>query len=259
VQDAERTRLNSIRELFDRAEHFAQWRKRILDLRDADANAALPRLLNAFVELSTGAYASARAETQVALIGAAGNEMLKGMQRILQGEAFQEDRAAPRIEDRPTPRALIAAGGALFRKGDYEGARTELLKAAEASPREKDLAGALLRVYFALGDYARGARQAEALLAEQEIATKPAEEFKYYIESGYDSKDEFNKHLEALRKAAAEKVSAADEYLLLGVIQCARGQYRDAAHALGEWQGLNMDKEQNLAVRKLLEHARKNA
>jgi hypothetical protein len=79
------------------------------------------------------------------------------------------------------------------------------------------------------------------------------------VESAYDSKDEFNKHLDALTKAAADKVSAADEYLLLGVIQFSRSQWRQCADALGEWQGLNLDKAQNVAVLKLLEHARKNS
>jgi hypothetical protein len=147
----------------------------------------------------------------------------------------------------------------LFRKGDYEAARSELLAAHETNPSEPDLCGALLRVCFALGDYARGAKQAEALLAEQDVASRPASDFKYYVESAYDSKDEFNKHLDALTKAAADKVSAADEYLLLGVIQFSRSQWRQCADALGEWQGLNLDKAQNVAVLKLLEHARKNS
>lgn len=257
VPDADRTRLNQLRELFDRAEHFSQWRRILLTLREADPNAALPRLLNAFVELSAGGYAAARQETQVALIGAPDNEMLRQMARILAKDEFQRDASPPTVTDRPTAKTLLGQADALFRRGEYESARTELLKAQDTNPKEPRLSEALLRVYVALGDYQRAARQAESLLAEQNIAERNATDFSFSLEAGYDNRDAFNQHLAALQKAATERTSAADEYLLLGVIQFSRGQWKEATAALTEWKGLARDRKLNPALLKLLEAAGK--
>lgn len=255
--ETERTRLNLLRELFDRAEHFAQWRKVILALREADPNAALPRLLNAFVDLTVGAYASARQDVQVALISEPNNEMLKALNRILARDEYQHDAMPPVINDRPTARTLVGLADTLFRRGEYEAARTELLKALDTNPREPRLAEALCRVYFALGDYERAARQLEQVLAEQKVAEKGASEFVFSMEAGYGRRDECDRHLAALKKAAQERTSAADEYLLLGAVLYGRGQWRDAAAALNEWKGLSRARELNAGVLKLLEAANK--
>lgn len=255
--DAERTRLNMLRELFDRAEHFAQWRKVILTLREADPNAALPRLLNAFVELTAGAYTSARQEVQVAMIGSPENETLKAMSRILARDEFQRDAAPPVVTDRPTAKTLLGQADTLFRRGEYTAAQEELLKALETNPKEPRLAEALVRVYFALGDYSRAARQVEALLAEQKIAERTAADFSFSMDAGYDRKGDCDRHLDALKLAASERTSAADENLVLGVILYSRGQWKDAATALNEWKSLSRARELNPAVLKLLEAASK--
>lgn len=255
--EAERTKLNTLRELFDRAEHFTQWRNQILTLRQADPNASLPRLLNAYVELSNGAYASARQEVQVALIGAADNEMLRGMQKLLDKEDYQRDAVAPNLGDKPTAKMLLGQADTLFRRGEYDAARGVLLLAQEANPREPKLNEALLRVSFACGDYTRAARLFETLLAEQKISERAATDFEFSMAAGYDRASEFDKHLEALKKAAADRTSAADEYLVLGAIYFTRGNWRDAAVALQEWKGLSREKQLNPALLKLLEAALK--
>jgi len=255
--DAERTRLNLLRELFDRTEHFTQWRKVILTLREADPNAALPRLLNAFVELSNGAYAAARQEAQVAMIVETDNEMLKTLSKILARDEFQRDATPPNVSDRPTAKTLLGLADTLFRRGEYEAAKTELLKALDTNPKEPRLAEALLRVYFALGDYTRAARQAEQLLADQKIAERSASDFEFSIDAGYDKREACNQHLDLLKTAAAERTSAADENLLLGVILYSRGQWKDAAAALSEWKALSRARELNPAALKLLEAASK--
>ncbi|MBK9975622.1 MAG: hypothetical protein IPP14_12695 [Planctomycetes bacterium] len=255
--EADRTRLNALRELFDRAEHFSQWRNQILTLRQADANASLPRLLNAYVELSVGAYASARQEVQVALIGAPENDMLRQMQKLLDKDEYQRDALAPNLGDKPTAKMLLGQADTLFRRGEYDAARGVLLLAQEANPKEPKLNEALLRVNFACGDYTRAARLFETLLAEQNIGEKAATDFEFSMQAGYDRAAEFDKHLEALKKAASERTSAADEYLVLGAIYFTRGNWRDAAIALQEWKGLSREKQLNAALLKLLEAAQK--
>lgn len=257
VPEADRTRLNLLRELFDRAEHFNQWRKAILDLRTADPNAALPRLLNAFVELSNGAYASARQEVQVALIGEPGNNMLKSLARTLAREEYQRDAAPPGLTDRPTAKTLLGQADTLFRRGEYESALAELLKALDTNPKEPRLAEALLRAYVALGDYGRAARQAEALLADQKVSELGAGAFSFSIDAGYDKREEADKHIASLTKAAAERTAAADENLVLGLLLYSRGQWKDSAAALAEWRGLSRARELNAGALKLLEAAGK--
>lgn len=257
VPEADRTRLNLLRELFDRAEHFTQWRKAILDLRTADPNAALPRLLNGFVELTTGAYASARQEVQVALIGEPGNDMLKSLAKLLDRDEYQRDAMPPGVADRPTAKTLIGQADTLFRRSEYESALAELLKALDTNPKEPRLAEALLRAYVALGDYGRAARQAEQLLADQKVAELGAGAFSFSLDAGYDKREEADKHLAALAKAAAERTSAADEYFVLGLLQYSRGQWKESATSLAEWRGLSRARELNAGALKLLEAAGK--
>ncbi|MCC6464549.1 MAG: hypothetical protein IT463_04330 [Planctomycetes bacterium] len=262
ADDKRRMKLNAVRELFPRNEHDTRWKQQVLALRDADANAALPRLLLCYVEAAAGNYAAARSELAVALLTERGNPTLRELNRLLKLDSYQENVTPGTIPDAPTPRALLGRATAAFERGEYETALSDLLAAQEGDPAMKELAPALVRVHFALGDYQRAARAVERLLAEQQVAAKGARALDFSMVAGYGQNTAaFAGHVKALQDACAARFSPVDECLVLGFLRFTQGDYSAARDALQNWSDSNLEykKDLNAGVLKLLEYAAKEA
>lgn len=271
VDDSTRTHPNAVREQFARNEQFEAWRKKVIDAREADPNAANIRLLHGFIELSRGRYANARADLAVAKLADAKDAMVLAMDKLLSREDMQSDRNAQGVADEPTPLAHQAKGDELFRKGEYEAARESYRRAEEGDPKLKHLTAALLRVHFALGatdasHYDTAYRYLLVLLTEQDIDNAEARQFELFIGSTYGDAAALEAHVAALRKYCKEGGSTGGElqragpHALLGAIELGRGNFNEAHDALKKWH----EKDPTLpaprkALVKLHEYARKRA
>jgi tetratricopeptide (TPR) repeat protein len=259
VDDEQRTKLNSLRELFSTKELFEGWRNHILLVRDADANAGLPRLLNCYVEITRGRYDSARDELVVAKIESPANQMVLALERILESDDFLKDRTPDGIQDDPTPKSLMARADREFRAGDYQGALSTNLAAAEADPKLPYITAALLRCYFALADYDNAAAQLKLMLNEQKMSEREPREFQLPLEAGYDNIDTFRGHLEALKAECETRDINARRWMLYGVILLTRNDFNGARDALKEWHDLDTSKTRDPVMVKFYEYARKRA
>lgn len=259
VSDEQRARLNSLRELFSTRELFEQWRDNILLVRDADANAGLPRLLNCYVEVTRGRYASARTELVVAEIESPANQVVQALGRILDGEGFQNDRTPDGIQDDPSAKALLGQADREFRSGNYEAAKSGYLAAAEADRTLPFMTVTLMRVHFALGDYDAATTQLKLLFTEQGMVEKDARDFKLALESGYDKVETFNKHLDALKAECETRSMNASRWMLYGMILLSRNDYNSARDALQSWYDLDTARTRDPVIVKFYEYARKRA
>lgn len=245
----DRLRANAVRELFETEDAFTAWHKRILDARSADPNAAPPRLLNGYVEATRSRFQEARSELAIALIAEPGNPLAAALGAILPKEAPPEEVEVP-------PEALREQANRMFREGNFEGARSSLLRAAEAKADLPRVHEALLRCHFALGDYSAANRTLIHVLDAQQIATENPTKFNIAIEDGYADAAVFEQHLAALRDACRDRPLAAELFLLHGAIEFDRTNWVDAATALQTWFDLETGSRNEAALR-LLEHARK--
>ncbi|MBZ0136547.1 MAG: hypothetical protein K8I27_09260 [Planctomycetes bacterium] len=261
VDDAERTRVNALRELFASAQLFDQWRQQITLVRDANPNQGLPRLLNTYVEITRGRFSSARTELVVAKIETPMHALVLGFDRILAKESFQNDRTPDGVLDDPSPKALLGRADRLFRDGDYEGSRGAYLKAMEADPTLPFLTLGLLRCYFALGDYDSAARRLTDLFKEQEMEQKEARDFVLLLDVGYDNLQKFEEHVAALKQECDERLVSTTPWLLYGVIQLTRTNtnYVTARDALKVWYDNDRSKVRDPILVKLYEYARRRA
>jgi thioredoxin-like negative regulator of GroEL len=259
VSDEERTRLNALRELFSSRELFDQWRDQILAVRTADPNAGLPRLLNCYVEITGGRYAAARTELVVAKIESPANPVVQALERILDGEGFQNDRTPDGIQDDLSAKALLGQADREFRAGNYSAALSGYLAAAEADRNLPFMTLTLMRCYFALGDYDNATAQLKLLFSEQGMAEKEARDFKLALESGYDNAETFNKQLAALKLDCETRNVNASRWMLYGVILLARNDYTAARDALQLWYDLDTAKTRDPVIVKFCEYARKRA
>lgn len=259
TDDADRTRLNALRELFGRAELFDDWRAIIVDVRNADPNRGLPRMLNSYVELTRGRYSSAREELIVARIESPANSTVNGLDRILKLDEYQVDVTPGGIPDDPSPRVLMTRADVKFKEGDYDGAKTLYLRALEADRKLPFLNLSLMRVYFALGDYDNAYRQLEVLFTEQDMQTRPAQDFKLLLDAGYASSATFDAHIAALKTECEKRPLSTTPWLLYGVIQLTRGGHDVAARdALKTWHD-NVRGERSAILLKMYELARRRA
>ncbi|MBX3459603.1 MAG: hypothetical protein KF696_06500 [Planctomycetes bacterium] len=256
----ERTRLNALRDLFARAEQFDAWRQRVLAVRAASPNAAIPRLLNTYIELTRGRYVAAREDLVVAKIELGANEMVKALDRLLLEEGFRNDITPDGVPDEPTPRALQGQGDRAFKAGDWQGARRLYLRAAEADAGLPFLTVALLRCDFALGDYAGAYLRLVQLLDEQKVAGGDGR-LQLPMVDAYSDAAAYAAHLEALRKTCHEgganggiKLDAG-AWALYGALRFAEGAFKDAAFALQKWRDFTPDRQPNTGLLKLLETA----
>lgn len=258
----ERVRLNSLRDLFSRAEQFDGWRQRVLAVRAESPNAAIPRVLNGYIELTRGRYAAAREEVVVARIELGSNEMVKALDRLLSEDAFAGDVTPEGVPDEPSPRALIGQGDRAFKAGDWQGARRLYLRAAEADASLPFLTAALLRCDFALGDYAGAYLRLAQLLDDQKVAAGEGR-LQLPMVDAYGDATVYAEHLEALRKTCHEggkdggiKLDAG-VWALYGAIRFAEGGFKDAAFALQKWRDFTPDGQPGAGLLKLLETANK--
>ncbi len=254
----DRARLNAVRELFATNELFEAWRKKIIDLRTGDPNAGVPRLINAYVELTRGRYQSARDELVVAKSEAPANPMVQALDRLLQEDALKNDVTPNGVPNDMSPRALQGKAAQLFKAADYEGARSHLLRALETEPALPHAQEDLLRCYFALGDYDAAARKLDDLFEARNLAKGDVANFRILIAEGYGDKSVFEAHLKALREKCDDKALAWQPFLLLGVIDFDQGRHKQAAEALQKYHDLKPGERSAGAIR-LLEHARKRA
>ncbi len=261
----DRTRLNSLRDLFGRSELFDAWHKTVLNRRAADPNAALPRLVNAWVELTRGRYRTAREELLVAKIELPTNEMVKALDRILAEDAFLQDVTPDGVPEDPSPRALQGQADKLFRAGDYQGARRAYLKAAEADAKLAYITLSLLRCAFALADYNDGYLRLVQLLDEQQAAMAEGKAFQLLVVDGYASAQVYAGHLEALRKHCEQggkdggiKLDA-EAWALYGAILMGESSFKPAAAALANWKAFAPDRQLNSGLLRLLEYANKRS
>ena len=209
-----------------------------------------PRLLNAYVEATRGRYPEARADIAIARIAEPDNPLATALASMLPAE-----EPAPEAVQLP-PDALREQASRLFREGDFQGARSKLLQAAEADPKLPRVHEALLRCHCALGDYGDAARTLMHILEAQEIATANPATFSIAIENGYADAATFEAHLIALRDECRDRPLGAELFLLLGAIEFDLARWADAASALQTWYDLETG-ERNAAVVRLLEHAAK--
>ena len=259
ADDEQRTKLNSLRELFGTKELFESWRNQILSVRDAGPNAGLPRLLNCYVEITRGRYTSARDELVVAQIESPGNQMVLALERILDGEDFQADRTPEGVQDDPSAKSLMAAADRDFRAGEYAAALSKFLAAAEADRKLPNMNLWLLRCYFALADYDHAAAQLKLLMAEQKMGEKEARDFRLPLDAGYDNAEAFATHLTALKTECETRQINATRWMLYGTILLARNEFTAARDALQEWYDLDTAKTRDPVIVKFYEYARKRA
>jgi hypothetical protein len=259
VTDAERTRLNALRELFGSRELFEAWRRQITVVRDADPNVGLPRLLNCYVEVTRGRYNTARDELVVAKIESPGNLTVLALDRLLQQAHFQSDVTPDGLPDDPTPNVLRGRADREFRAGNYEAAKTAYLQAMEADSTLPHLTAGLLRCYFALGDYDNAVRQLQLLFTEQGMKDKQPRDLSLLLEPGYDSQETFRKHLDALKAECDRRPLSSTPWLLYGVIQCTRNEFKAARDALQVWHDNDTSKQRDPILLKFYEYARKRA
>ncbi|MBK8205727.1 MAG: hypothetical protein IPK87_02915 [Planctomycetes bacterium] len=261
----DRTRLNSVRDLFGRSEQFDAWHKTVIDRRNADPNAAMPRLVHAWIEVTRGRYRSAREELVVAKIELPTNEMVKALDRILAEEAYQNDVTPDGVPEDPSPRALQGQADKLFRAGDYAGARNAYLKAAEADAKLPYITLSLLRCAFALADYNDGYLRLVQLLDEQQAAMAEGKAFQLLVVDGYSSAQVYAGHLEALRKHCEQggkdggiKLDA-EAWALYGAVLIGESNFKPAATALANWKAFAPDRQLNSGLLRLLEYANKRS
>ncbi|MCC7508834.1 MAG: hypothetical protein IT464_05635 [Planctomycetes bacterium] len=261
----DRTRLNAVRDLFGRSEQFDAWHKTVIDRRNADPNAALPRLVNAWIEVTRGRYRAAREELVVAKIELPTNEMVKSLDRILAEEAFLQDVTPDGVREDPSPRALQGQADKLFRAGDFEGARNAYLKAAEADAKLPYITLSLLRCAFALADYNDGYLRLVQLLDEQQAAMADGKAFQLLVVDGYASAQVYAGHLEALRKHCEQggkdggiKLDA-EAWALYGAVLIGESSFKPAATALANWKAFAPDRQLNSGLLRLLEYANKRS
>jgi tetratricopeptide (TPR) repeat protein len=252
----ERVKLNAVRELFATTELFERWRKKIIDLRTGDPNAGVPRLINAYVELTRGRYQAARDELVVAKSEAPANPMVQALDRLLQEDDFKNDVTPNGVPNDMSPRALQGKAAQLFKAADYEGARSHLLRALEADPALPHAQEDLLRCYFALGDYDAAARKLDDVFEARNLAKADVSAFRILIVEGYGDTSVFETHLKALRDKCDDKPLAWQPFLLLGVIEFDQRRYEQAAKALQKYHDMKPG-ERSAAALRLLEHARK--
>ena len=256
---AERKRLNALREMFATQDMFDAWRKQILVVRDADPNVGLPRLLNTYVEITRGRYASAREELVVARIESPANQTVQALDRMLESDEFIQDVTPEGLPDDPSPKALLAKGDKSFRTGDYEGAKSFYLRAMEADPTLPFLNMGLVRCYFALGEYEDAVRQLQVLFAEQEMATREARDFQLALAAGYDDEEIFGKHLQALKDECEARPLSSKPWLLYGMALLNRSDFAGARDALKVWYENDTSKVRDPIALKFYEYARKRA
>jgi tetratricopeptide (TPR) repeat protein len=252
----DRTRLNSLRDLFGSNELFTQWQLTITTRRDEDPNAGLPRLLNSFVLVSRGRYSAAREELLVARIEYPGDAMALSLDRILSGDDFERDVTPDGVPDDPSPSALFGRAQNNFRAGDYEQARNNLLRAAEADADLPFINESLFRVYFAMADYSNAVRVLERMLDELDDLRVNPRTFRVLVVDGYENRETFEEHLEELRDECVRRPLAAGPFLLLGVIEHDLGNLKQSYEALKRWYDIVPGERHSGAVR-LYEEVRK--
>lgn len=259
VTDAERVKLNALRELFGSRELFEAWRRQITVVRDTDPNVGLPRLLNCYVEITRGRYSSARDELVVARIESPANLTVQAMDRLLQQAQYQADVTPEGLPDDPTPNVLRGRADREFRAGNYEASKTAYLQAMEADSTLPFLTAGLLRCYFALGDYDNAVRQLNLLFIEQGMKDKQPRDFALLLDAGYDSQEVFRSHLDALKAECDKRPLSSTPWLLYGVIQCTRNEFKAARDALQVWHDNDTSKQRDTILLKFYEYARKRA
>lgn len=257
--DAERMKLNALREMFGSRELFEAWRRQITLVRDADPNVGLPRLLNCYVEITRGRYASARDELVVAKIESPANLTVQALDRLLQQAQYQSDVTPGGIPDDPSPTVLRGKADREFRAGNFDAAKAAYLQAMEADSTLPYLTAGLLRCYFALGDYDNAVRQLQLLFTEQGMAEKQTRDFSLLLEAGYDSQEVFRSHLDALIAECEMRPLSTTPWLLYGVIQCTRNEFKAARDALQIWYDNDTSKQRDPVLLKFYEYARKRA
>lgn len=259
ASEAERKRLNAIREMFGSKELFEAWRKQILVVRDADPNVGLPRMLNCYVEITRGRYNNARDELIVARIESPANLTVQAMDRLLQREDLQQDVTPDGIPDDPAPKALLGRADQAFRSGDYEAAKSNYLRAMEADPTLPYLTLGLLRCYFALADYDNAMRQLQILFTEQQMDKNEPRDFQLLVDAGYEDPEVFKQHLETLRQECNARPLSTTPWVLYGMVLLSRSDFSGARDALNIWHDNDTAKLRDPILLKFYEYARKRA
>ncbi len=260
AEDAARMKLRVLRDLFDRDADYDNWKKCLIDARNTDLIAAVPRLLLIACDLSEGQYDMARLNLAVALRAEPKNATLLEMNRLLSQTKYQENAEVPKAPEVQDPRVLLGEGERLFRDKKYEEARSKYLAAAEGDANQKDIQLCLLKVNFALGDYERAATALEKMFAAQKVEENGVDAYSMPITGSYGDSAELTKHLQALTEACAARPLSDKPWLLLGAIQYGRRNYGDARDALQRYvENTLSPAKPNGAALKLLESAKKLA
>lgn len=260
ADDAARMKLRVLRDLFDRDADYENWKKPLLDARNTDLIAAVPRLLLIPCDLSEGRYTQARVNLGVALRAEPKNPTLLEMNRLLASAKYQDDAEVPKAPEVQDPRVLLGEGERLFRERKYEDARSKYLAAAERDAALKDVQLCLFKANFALGDYERAASALEKLLAAQKVEELGADAFSLPITGAYGDAGELDKHLLALSEVCKARPLSDKPWLVLGAVQYGRRNYADARDALQRYSENTLaPAKPNAAAMKLLESAKKLA
>lgn len=258
--EAERMRLGVLRPLFDRDSDYEAWKRPLLEARNTDLIAAVPRLLLAACDISEGRYTQARTNLAVALRAEPRNATLQELSKLLGQAKYDVDTEVPRTPDAANPRVVLGEAERLFRDRQYEAARSRYLAAAELDPSLKDIPLCLLKVNFALADYERACTALEQLLAAQQVETLGADAYGLPLAGSFADSAEFTRHFEALRKACEQRPLSDKPWLLLGAIQYGRRSFADARDALQRYSENTLAPARpNGAAMKLLESAKKLA
>ncbi|MBP9891974.1 MAG: hypothetical protein KBG84_08700 [Planctomycetes bacterium] len=260
ADDAARVKLRVLRDLFDRDADYDHWKKTLLDARNTDLIAAVPRLLLIATDLSEGRYSQARVNLGVAIRAEQKNPTLLEMNRLLSQNKYQDDAEVPKALEVQDPRVLLGEGERLFRDKKYEEARGKYLAAAEGDATLKDIQLCLFKVNFALGDYERAATALEKMFAAQKVEENGADAFSLPITGAYGDASELDKHLQALNEACKARPLSDKPWLVLGATQYGRRNYAEARDALQRYvENTLSPAKPNAAAMKLLENAKKLA
>ena len=260
ADDAARVKLRVLRDLFDRDADYDHWKKALIDARNTDLIAAVPRLLLIAADLSEGRYSQARVNLGVAIRAEQKNPTLVEMNRLLSQNKYQDDAEVPKALEVQDPRVLLGEGERLFRDKKYEEARGKYLAAAEGDATLKDIQLCLFKVNFALGDYERAATALEKMFAAQKVEENGADAYSLPITGAYGDASELDKHLQALNEACKARPLSDKPWLVLGAIQYGRRNYAEARDALQRYaENTPSPAKPNSAAMKLLENAKKLA
>ena len=255
VNDQQRLRRDALSELFAQSSTYDRWSKLIDGAVGKEPRNPMPVALRCYVRISEGRYTEARIDLAVATIWQDGTDRsIAILDRLLDLPETRKDSGS--TEPEADPKEQFAAAEELFKKKDYQGAKSLYLKAAEQDPDLAGISVALFRAWFALGDSAQAAKQLLVLLAEQKIETGSAGDFRLNLRAAYRDQGEFAVHLKALSDECDRRNLSTDPWLVLGAVEFGRGptRYGAAADALQVWSD-NVTGERNAAALKLLAYA----